>query len=222
MGAKVHDNAVVACPLCQERKPKRACPAVGQQICTVCCGSKRLVQIDCPADCVYLASAREHPAAADVRRHRRDAGRMIEAMRDLSERQSDLFLLVCSFLVGYKSPELHPLVDQDVADAAAALAATLETSARGVIYEHRAASLPAQRLASALKPVIDQAGGPGGTAFERDAAVVLRRLEASVHAMRADEPSRARPFLDLLARTTTASAAEATPAAAEGPRLILP
>ncbi len=214
--------SVVACPLCQERKPKRACPAVGQQICTVCCGSKRLVQIDCPPDCVYLVSAREHPASADLRRHRRDAARMLEALRDLSERQSDLFLLVCSFLVDYKSPELQPLADQDVADAASALAATFETAARGVIYEHRPASLPAQRLAAALRPIIDQAGGRGGTAFEREAAVVLRRLEASVQAIHADEPSRARAFLEFLARTADAPRSQPAPAADEGPRLILP
>ena len=36
--------------------------------------------------------------------------------------------------------------------------ATFETASRGVIYEHRPASLPAERLATALKPVLAEAG----------------------------------------------------------------
>ena len=75
-----------------------------------------------------------------------DDDELVQFMRDLSERQSQLFFLVTSFLVGYQPPELQPLIDNDIAEAAAALAATLETSVRGVIYEHRPASLPAERL----------------------------------------------------------------------------
>ena len=44
----------MVCPLCGERKAKRACPALNRHICAVCCGTKRLVEINCPADCVYL------------------------------------------------------------------------------------------------------------------------------------------------------------------------
>ena len=52
----------MSCPLCHTRKPRRACPALNQTICAVCCGTKRLIEIQCPDDCVYLTSAREHPA----------------------------------------------------------------------------------------------------------------------------------------------------------------
>ena len=78
-------------------------------------------------------------------------------------------LLVNSVLAAYQPSELQPLIDDDVAASAAALAATLETSARGVIYEHRPASLPAERLMSTLKPLLAEAGSgryraevPGG------------------------------------------------------------
>src|ERR1700704_4766830 len=59
----------VVCPLCGQRKARRGCPALDKQICAVCCGTKRLVQIECPPDCAYLAVAREHrpPAAARSR-----------------------------------------------------------------------------------------------------------------------------------------------------------
>jgi hypothetical protein len=191
----------------------------------VCCGTKRLVQIQCPADCVYLATARDHPPAAIVRRQQRDVGLLVHFMRDLGERQSQLFFLVNTFLVQYQPPELQPLIDDDVAEAAAAIAATLETSARGVIYEHRPASLPAERLMNALKPVLTQAGGRGGTAFERDAAVVMRRIEEAARQVRSADESNRRAFLDLLGRVLTRkdeSSTEAPEEKLEAPRLILP
>src|SRR5206468_4068765 len=168
------------------------------QICAVCCGTKRLVQIQCPPDCVYLATARDHPPAALVRRQQQDLGLLVHFMRDLNDRQSQLFFLVTTFLVQYQSPELQPLIDHDVAEAGAAMAATLETSARGVIYEHRPASLPAERLMNALKPVLAQAGGRGGTPFDRDAAVVMRRVEEAAREVRSRDESNLRAFLDLL------------------------
>ncbi len=145
-------------------------------------------------------------------------------MRDLNERQSQLFFLVNTFLVQYQPPELQPLIDDDVAEAGAALAATLETSARGVIYEHRPASLPAERLMNALKPVLAQAGGRGGTAFERDAAVVMRRVEEAARQVRSREESNRRAFLDLLGRVLRRKDDGAEPPAEkpEAPRLILP
>src|SRR5438067_12053559 len=168
---------VVVCPLCGIRRARRSCPAVGQQICAVCCGTKRLTQIACPSDCPWLASAREHPAAAVVRQQQRDTAMLMQAMRDFDQRQSQLFLLINTFLLRYQPSELQPLVDDDVVEAMSALASTYETAARGLIYEHRPASLPAERLVTALKPILGQAAEGGGSAFERDLAVVLRRAE---------------------------------------------
>ena len=188
------------CPLCGQRTARRACPALGHQICAVCCGTKRLTHIQWPSDCVYLASAREHPPAVAVRQQQRDLALVMQFMRDFNQRQSQIFFLVNTFLVQYPLPELHPLIDDDVGEAAAALAATFETSARGVIYEHRPASLPAERLLAALKPMLAEANPQGGSAFERDAAVVLRRVEEAIRETRSTEPDSRRPYLDLLAR----------------------
>ena len=172
---------------------------------------------------MYLASARDHPPAALVRQQQRDLALLVHFMRDLSERQSQLFFLVNTFLVQYQPPELQPLIDDDVAEAAGAMAATLETSARGVIYEHRPASLPAERLMSALKPVLAQAGGRGGTAFERDAAVVMRRVEEAARQVRTDDESNRRALLDLLGRVLRRKDdAEPPTETPDAPRLILP
>ncbi len=127
---------------------------------------------------------------------------MTQAVRDFSERQSQLFVLIATFIVRTASDAaaLQSLIDDDVADAMRSLAATYETAIRGVIYEHRPASLPAQRLVTALKPLLDEAGKGGGTSFERDAAVVLRRLEQAVAEVHTASPDRRRVFLDLLER----------------------
>jgi hypothetical protein len=224
------------CPLCGRQKARRACPALGQQICAVCCGTKRLTEIQCPADCPYLASAREHPPAATLRRQQRDVGLLVHVMRDLNTRQSELFLLVLTFLTRHEPAELQPgvpnaapalgwerIVDDDVADAASALAATFETASRGVIYEHRPSSRPAAHLVTELKPVLAEARKGAGSSFERDAAVVLRRLEKAVRDVRAEDRTDPRAFLALLGRVITqAPADEGSAPAATPSRLILP
>jgi hypothetical protein len=213
----------VICPLCGVRRAKRSCPGVGQQICPVCCGTKRLTEINCPPDCVYLASAREHPPAVAVRQQQRDVGALVQSMRDFTDRQTQLFFLTASVLVRYQPPELQTLVDEDVAAAAGALAGTFETAARGVIYEHRAPSLAAERLAAALKPVLLEAGkGVAGTAFERDAALVLRRLEEA--ALKGGDANNRRAFVEMLGRVIKPRDAAPDPSTErrEESRLIIP
>jgi hypothetical protein len=215
----------VTCPLCGTRRARRGCPALGQHICAVCCGTKRLTQIPCPSDCTWLASAREHPSAVFVRQQQRDVGLLVQFMRDFSQRQSQLFFLVTAFLVKYQPAELQPLIDEDVAEAANALAGTFETASRGVIYEHRPASLPAERLAAALKPAIAEAGRGAGSSFERDAGVVFRRVAEAVQDVRALDAANRRAFLDLLGCVITKSPdaeAPGRPDDGQEPRLIVP
>ena len=195
----------MVCPLCGTRRARRGCPALGHQICTVCCGTKRLTEIACPADCPYLTTARDHPSAATVRQHERDVALLVQFLRDLNERQSQLFLLIATFLIRYHPPDLQQVIDDDVADASEAMAATFETSSRGVIYEHRPASLPAERLSVSLKPLLlEAAGRHAGSAFERDAAVVLRRVNEAGRKARTEYPGNRRAFIELLTRVIRA------------------
>jgi hypothetical protein len=208
----------VICPLCRQRKARRGCPALGYQICAVCCGTKRLTEIRCPGDCPYLASAREHPPAATVRQQQRDLGSMLQLVQDFNERQSQLFVLVATFLLRYEPPEFHALLDADISEAAHALASTFETASRGVIYEHRPQSLPAERLAVALKPVLIEAGQRGGSAFERDVAVVLTRIADGAR----NSGSRA-GFLEMLRRVMRTDRKDPEQSeASDAPRLIVP
>ncbi len=136
------------------------------------------------------------------------------------------FVLIATFLVRYQPAELHALLDYDVSEAAAALAGTFETALRGVIYDHRPASLPAERLLGALRPVLAEAGRAGGTAFERDTAVVLRRVVEAVSEARVPDPENQRAFLDLLGRAISKTPGSELPQRDPGEsgttRLILP
>lgn len=43
------------CVKCSKRKGKRHCPALGQSICSLCCGQLREKEIHCPPSCSFLA-----------------------------------------------------------------------------------------------------------------------------------------------------------------------
>jgi hypothetical protein len=189
----------------------------------VCCGTKRLVQIRCPSDCAWLATAREHPPATIVRQRQRDVGVLTRILQDLSERQSQLLFLTSTFLARYQPTELHAPIDDDVAEALGSLAATFETASRGVIYDHRPASVLAERLATALRPVLEEAGRGAGSAFERDAAVVLRRLEEAIRDVRTFDQTNRQAFLDLLRRVLAPSPDDPpVEETSDPPRLIVP
>jgi hypothetical protein len=182
------------CSLCNQRKAKRACPALGRQICAVCCGTKRLVEIHCPSDCGYLSAARSHPPAVVQRQQELDRAMFLPLLQGFSERQARLFLMLAALVSKHQTEALQRLVDDDIAQAAEALASTLETAGRGIVYEHRPASLAAARLMSELKAMVDEVVKNAGSALERDAAIALRRLEQAAKAMSGVPPSRPERF----------------------------
>ena len=208
------------CPLCGVRKARRDCPALGRMICAVCCGTKRLVEIPCPDSCPYLASAREHPAAVVQRRQERDLRFFLPLVSDLTEAQARLVLVFQAVMLRHAAGAVPALLDQDVADAAEAVAATLETARKGVIYEHRAASIPAQRLSAELRAALASlAPEPSHVArVERDGAVALRRIEQAARtaatALAGDEP----PVFINLARRLVPEPGAATPGQGGSPQ----
>jgi hypothetical protein len=167
----------MVCPVCGQRKGRRACPALAQTICTVCCATKRLVEIECPEDCPHLAAAREHPAAQVRRQQERDVAVLMPSIERLTERQQQLFFLFHTAIARYTPEGFTRLVDEDVTQAAAAVAATLETASRGVIYEHTPQSMPALRLAQELTSLLGEIRTHGGTVQDAEAAIVLRAIE---------------------------------------------
>jgi hypothetical protein len=200
------------CPLCGVRKAKRDCPALGKKICAVCCATKRLKEINCPDTCVYLTSARSHPAAIVQRRQERDLGFLLPLISDLTEPQASLVLLFRSALLNHAAQAIPAVLDVDVAEAAAAVAATLETARKGVIYQHEPTSLPAQRLATVFREAVAALNAEAGSRIARletDVAKALRAIERGARgaqeALAGDEPPI---FIGVLKRLA-APAAEA-------------
>ncbi len=64
------------CARCQIRKAKRSCPALGIELCPLCCGLVREKKVHCPSNCVFLVQhkpyqekkliQKKHAYAADV------------------------------------------------------------------------------------------------------------------------------------------------------------
>jgi hypothetical protein len=212
----------MTCPECGQRKARRACPALGKTICPVCCGTKRLTEIACPPGCVYLASAREHPAAVIKRQQERDVAALLPSIRDLTERQYQLFFLFQTLIARHKPEGFARLLDEDVADAAAAVAATLETAARGVIYEHTATSAVAQRLGGELKNMLAEMRQQGVKVYDGEAAIVLRAIEQGAREARKQGASDT-AYLALMGRLLQATRPPETAQAETKPSsLILP
>ena len=187
------------CPLCGQRRARRACPALGRQICAVCCGTKRLVDIRCPSDCSYLASSKSHPPAMVQRERERDLTFLFPMLQGLTDRQHQLFLLVQGFLRGDR-PDAASLVDDDVMLAAKALAETFETASRGIIYEHAAGDLRTERLRNDLKAVIELRRQEGLQIPDAEAAIVMRRIERAAKDARDSLQGDKTAYLKLLRR----------------------
>jgi hypothetical protein len=149
-------------------------------ICAVCCATKRLSEIACPESCTYLASSRIHPAAVVQRRMDRDMEFLLPFVSVLGEPRVTLFLYFCSRVRTHAAQALPAILDADVAEAAAAAAATLETARKGVIYQHEPTSIPAQRLAAVFRETIEALKaevGAGAARLEADVVAALRAIE---------------------------------------------
>ena len=161
---------------------RRACPALGESICAACCGTKRLVEISCPPECSYLRSSQAHPPAAVQRQRERDLRFLIPILDGMTERQNQLTLLIQGFLRGDR-PDAPAMLDDDVGQAARALAETYETASRGIIYEHSAGIPSAERLGVELRTLIE-------SSEPRDCTSPTRRWRRSCVE---SKPERVRP-----------------------------
>jgi hypothetical protein len=141
------------------------------------------------------------------RRQEQDVTRLAPTIRHLTERQYELFFLFHSVVTRHRPEGLARLVDTDVADAAAAMAATLETAARGVIYEHTPQSPPARSLATALKALLDEVRKQGAKVYDGEAAIALRAIEQGAKTVRTPEENDT-AYLELVRRLLQIDASE--------------
>jgi hypothetical protein len=211
----------VTCPQCRRRPAKRACPGLLTDICPTCCATKRLVEIRCPADCRFLDATQRHPAAVVRRQQERDLSILIGAMgRRLTEVQLQVFFLLASVVVRFRPDGLLTMADADVADAAGAMAGTLEAATRGVIAELTGASPLAEGLRRQFDALLAELGKGAGARFAQDAAEVLRGIERGARHEAPGIGAGERDYLALVGRILPPVGAE--PAEAPRSPIIIP
>ena len=123
------------CAICHIRRPRRFCPGVRGDICSICCGTEREVTVDCPLDCEYLADARKHDRVtpADPAAFPNQDIRVTEPF--LQEHEDLLVFLGRQLLeAALATPGA---VDYDVREALEALIRTYRSLQSGVYYETR-------------------------------------------------------------------------------------
>ena len=77
-------------------------------------------------------------------------------------------------------------------------AATIETAAKGVLYEHTPATLPAQKLAVEFRAFLAQVREHGATVYDREAAIALRAIERGARTL--TRPGDSTAYLTLMGR----------------------
>jgi len=191
----------MSCAICHTRKPRRSCPGVHGDICTICCGTEREVTVDCPFDCPYLQEARKHERPGPV-----DAGAFpnqdIRVTEEFLEEHDDLLLAAARSLLRAAS-DTPGAADRDVRDALEAMIRTQRTLDSGVYYESRPDNLLASRIFSEMRAGLEEFRNQEreelGMARTRDSDVqvilaFLQRLELD----RNNGRPRSRAFLDSL------------------------
>ena len=191
----------MSCAICEVRRPRRYCPGVRGEICSLCCGTEREVTVDCPFDCVYLQDARIHDKPAEF-----DPATVPHQDIKVSEsflHDNEALLLHMAQGLLRSASGIPGVIDFDVREAFDALIRTYQTLESGVYYETR----PANPLANHLCNGVQQAATEfrnrerehTGVTHTRDGDVLrvlafLQRLEYD----RNNGRRRGRAFLDFL------------------------
>jgi len=145
----------VPCPICEKRKPARFCPAKGDKICAVCCGTGREVTIDCPSDCSYLVAAHryedEHQRSLPADTPLLDEKIPQDIVYTHQQLMAALAFSIAKFCV------VQPVaVDTDVLAAIQSLAQTYKTLSTGIIYERPPDAPLPRELYAALTAFISE------------------------------------------------------------------
>ncbi len=123
------------CAICQTRRPRRFCPGVRGDICSLCCGAEREVTVDCPLDCEFLREGRRHEKTWE-----RDAAELpnrdIQVTEELLRANEDL-LTFLSLNIFHAAMQVPGAVDSDVREALDGLIRTYRTLQSGIYYESR-------------------------------------------------------------------------------------
>ncbi len=209
--------SMAKCPLCSQRMAKRHCPAKAAKICSICCGTKREVEIDCPGDCVYLRKGRSFESS---REHRHDPGQPTPQFNQQFLYRNTAAINALAHAILEERVRTPGMVDQDVRDALDAVRATMKTLSSGIHYE----TLPEGNVASmglyrVIKSVLEQLMQPQGPTVDAlrvsDTPELLDFLLVTAESRSSGRP-RSRQYLDWLASVAPGPTQE------EASRIIVP
>jgi hypothetical protein len=172
------------CKICNIRKPRRYCPGVVGDICSICCGTEREVTVRCPYDCSYLQEARRHeqPPIADPETFPNKDIRVSEQFL----RDNEILLVLTGGALFQSALDTPGVTDNDVREALDAMVRTQRTRQSGLYYDTRPSNPIAASVQSAMLERIDEIGkklaSESGTTHVRDADLLgvlafLQRLE---------------------------------------------
>ena len=145
----------MSCPICEKRKAARFCPAKGEKICAVCCGTEREVSIDCPSDCSYLVAAHRYEDQQQRSLPRDTPLVDVKIAEDVIYTHQNL-LSGLAFTAAKFSAAHSATTDPDVLAALEALAATYKTLASGIFYEKPPDATLRRELYGALAQFLDE------------------------------------------------------------------
>src|SRR5215472_11837012 len=124
----------MACAICEIRRPKRFCPGVRGELCTICCVTEREVSVHCPLDCVYLQDARQHDKIPDVDPDKFPNQDIKVTDEFLHENEELLVFLGRSLTSAALAADV---VDSDIREALDALIRTYRTLESGIYFDTR-------------------------------------------------------------------------------------
>lgn len=191
------------CPLCEQRKGKRSCPAKDALICAQCCGEKRVLEIDCPETCEFLKVGRDHEARFHRQRHLYTPDPVkLDNRRRVFRDYEDVLAEIEVFLAEERHAN-RSLSDKTVAEAMDLLLETMRTEQRGIIYERTSSDLEVESLRRRMKELLDAHSNPAeGKVRRLRISEVLQCLEVvrEIIASHMRDGSSSLSYVDFLAR----------------------
>jgi hypothetical protein len=211
------------CPICNKRRAERYCPAKGENICAIDCGTEREVSIDCPSDCTYLVTAHRWEQTHSKPIAESDVPFPdVSFPSDLIHTRQDALSGLGYTVVTYAADQ-RSLNDSDVFAALQALAETRRTLLSGIYYEKPPDIPVAAGLYDSLAKFIEDekkrtAEHPEFPALKDTEIFHLLVFFLRFGRLRSNGRPRTRAFLEFLRSQFPSEVG----AAKEEPRIILP
>ena len=146
-------------------------------------------------------------------------------IQTFTKQQYQVFLFLLLTIHRFRRKSSVRLLDEDIVGAANALAATLETASKGIIYEHRPTSLPAQNLTAELAKALKDLNERAERSLDGDSTIALRgikRAAADAQTTLSEGETSCLDWLDRLASNFEVSPQHGTTTPNQTPELISP